>query len=665
MSLLSFTVTALLVACAPSGTVPGAKTTDTGGQEVDADADGYAAPDDCNDADPEVHPGATEACNGVDDDCDGGTDEQAADATLWYSDADGDGFGSGDPVASCERTSGYSASASGDCDDADASCWPGAAEACDELDNDCDGSIDEDLSVSTWHADGDGDGYGDPESRAEFCGARDGWGLDATDCDDTNDSVNPGVTEVCGNGVDDDCDADATECRLAGSSPIAAARVELTGVTNSGTAGSSVSGGGDVTGDGIPDLIIGGPEEDAGGSKNGAAFLVAGPAASGSLGAAAASFHGEGDNQWAGWSVSVAGDVNADGMADLLIGAYREPTTGYNAGAAYLISGGGWAGDYDVGDAATSKLLGEAANDNFGYWVSGIGDANADGFDDVAVGAVQESTGAYEAGAVYLFHGPLAGTLSAGSADTKWLGEAAYDYAGLSLAGQGDVDGDGVEDMVVGTYAESSAGPQYGAAYVVDGGTTGILSLSSATAKLTGESPGARAGYAVALLDNDADGYADVIVGAPYEDRGGSLAGAVYVVSGPVVGTVNLAAADAILVGATSCDQAGFAVARAGDLDADGVDDLLVGAPCDPTGGDCAGSVYVVHGPSAGVAVLDGVAARRYGGGPMFWAGWSVSGAGDLDADGYDDFITGVPMANFGTEAVSLGAAYVVAGSGP
>ncbi|MFN0275317.1 MAG: MopE-related protein [Chitinophagales bacterium] len=231
---------------------------------LDADGDGYGDPGvdtlvcpviappgyvgnnlDCNDADAAINPVATEVCNDIDDDCDGLTDDAdpgIVGQSTWYVDADGDGFGDVNDltgVLACDQPSGYSADNS-DCDDSDAAVNPSATEICNEIDDNCDGNIDEGVQ-STFYADVDGDGFGDATSTTLACSAPSGYVSDNTDCDDAqllyadgdgdtygagspvacgvadntdcNDAdatVNPAATEVC-NGVDDNCDGNIDE----------------------------------------------------------------------------------------------------------------------------------------------------------------------------------------------------------------------------------------------------------------------------------------------------------------------------------------------------------------------------------------------------------------------------------------------------------------------
>ena len=174
---------------------------------------GYASADgDCDDADGEVHPAAAETCDGVDQDCDGPTDEDAEDASTYFLDADGDGYGlTSSFTDACEAPSGYAAQGE-DCDDGDAATHPAAEETCDGTDNDCDGVTDEDdaADASTWYPDADRDGFGDATSSSAACAAPANHVSDASDCDDGDQRIFPGANETC-DGVDNDCDGQTDE----------------------------------------------------------------------------------------------------------------------------------------------------------------------------------------------------------------------------------------------------------------------------------------------------------------------------------------------------------------------------------------------------------------------------------------------------------------------
>ncbi len=188
---------------------------------ADRDGDGFGAVEagcatctDCDDDDATVHPDAAEVCNGIDDDCDGDVDSTAPDLMTFYIDRDADGFGDlGSPIDDCEAPQGY-VDNSADCDDTNGARKPGADETCNDLDDDCDGEVDEEPvdGVLNWF-DGDWDGFtvGEAVITCDYIGApyTDAWS-DPDDCDDANPDVNPEETETC-NGIDDDCDGDVDE----------------------------------------------------------------------------------------------------------------------------------------------------------------------------------------------------------------------------------------------------------------------------------------------------------------------------------------------------------------------------------------------------------------------------------------------------------------------
>jgi len=175
---------------------------------ADNDGDGWAACEECDDGDSAINPDADESCDGVDNDCDGVVDEdEAVDASTWYFDADGDGYGnSRASTTACSVPAGY-VSNSDDCDDVDADTYPGADEFCDGEDDDCDGDVDEDSAVdaATWYLDGDGDGYGVSTSTDVACDAPSDHVATVGDCDDADATISPGAAEIC-DLVDQDCD---------------------------------------------------------------------------------------------------------------------------------------------------------------------------------------------------------------------------------------------------------------------------------------------------------------------------------------------------------------------------------------------------------------------------------------------------------------------------
>ena len=183
---------------------------------ADADADGFPACEDCDDDSAATNDDAEELCDDTDNDCDGDIDENATDAPTWYGDADGDGYGGSQfTLVSCDMQEGYVAT-SDDCDDVDAATYPGAAETCDLADNDCDGTVDEGVE-STWYADGDQDGYGDATQPSSACSAPAGYVSNGDDCNDASASTSPAGLEVC-DGADNNCDGQTDEAGALGES---------------------------------------------------------------------------------------------------------------------------------------------------------------------------------------------------------------------------------------------------------------------------------------------------------------------------------------------------------------------------------------------------------------------------------------------------------------
>ena len=503
---------------------------------------------------------------------------------------------------------------------------------------------------------------GDDDDTGAVDADGDGWD-ETVDCDDHDPNVHPGHAEVCNDGLDNDCDGTPNACGLSGTYGLTSSDVYIVGDDLHGQAGGAVSGAGDMNGDGYEDLIIGAYLEDAGYfTDSGAAYLLDGPLNGGiDVAVSAVRLAGETDDNWAGFAVSGGGDVDADGFDDVLVGAVLREDAGVTGGAAYLVLGPVF-GDMNL-YSSDAKFTGEGDGDWAGAALDCRGDADGDGTDDVLVGAPLESSGGDHAGAAYLLYGPQYGTVPLGNADAKLTGMAADDWTGGALAFAGDMDGDGDDEVLLGAVGVDYPGADAGAVYLFEGPVTGAIDVSSADAVFTGQAAHDNAGSAVgAAGDVNGDGWADILIGAYGESTGGADAGAVYLFHGPQGGFVDLGWAAAKLVGEAAGDLVGVSVDTAGDVNGDGVDDLLLGASGEDTEATDAGAAYVLYGPVSGSFDLSLADVKITGWGAFDGAGHSVSWCGDPNGDGYDDVFLGGPLADIG--GLDAGAAYILNGEG-
>jgi hypothetical protein len=418
--------------------------------------------------------------------------------------------------------------------------------------------------------------------------------------------------------------------------------VILTGAAASDYFGRSVSSAGDVNGDGYGDVIVGAYRNDASGTDAGGAYIYFGGASTDNTpdvtltGAAAGDFFGI--------SVSSAGDVNGDGYGDVIVGAYANDAGGSNAGRAYIYFGGA-----SIDNTPEVTLTGAAAGDVFGVSVSSAGDVNGDGYSDVIVGAYANDAGGTDAGRAYIYFG---GVSMDDTPEVTLTGTAAGDLFGISVSNAGDVNGDGYSDVIVGAYTNDAGGTDAGRAYIYFGGVS-IDNTPDVT--LTGTAAGDYFGYSVSSAgDVNGDGYSDVIVGAYYNDAGGTDAGRAYFYCNSLTGSD---IADEFFTGAAAGDYFGTSVASAGDVNGDGYTDVIVGANGNDAGGTDAGRAYIFFGRASmdntPDVTLTGAAADD-----LF--GNSVSSAGDVNGDGYADVIVGAYFNDAG--GTNAGRAYIFFG---
>ncbi len=479
--------------------------------------------------------------------------------------------------------------------------------------------------------------------------------------------------------------------------------LRLDGATQADASGVSVSGAGDVNGDGFGDVIVGainaGPNVDSSGSS----YVVFGKATGFDAQMDLSSLNGsngfrlDGENEIdnSGSSVSSAGDVNGDGFDDVIVGASGADPNGDYSGSSYVVLGkaSGFGAHIDLSSLDGKngfRLDGEHLFDYSGVSVSSAGDINGDGFDDVIVGASRLND-PYDSfyGSSYVVLGKASGFgahIDLSSLDGKngfrLDGEHRGDNSGFSVSGAGDINGDGFDDVIVGASSSDSGGSKSGSSYVVLGKASGFgahIDLSSLDGKngfrLDGEHAFDYSGFSVSGADDiNGDGFDDVIVGAFGSDSDGNASGSSYVVLGKATGfdaDMNLSSLDGKngfrLDGESVDDASGISVSRAGDFNGDGFGDVIVGASGADSNGDYSGSSYVVFGKASGfdahmdLSSLDGKNGFRLDGGHSFdFSGYSVSSAGDVNGDGFDDLIVGAFGVN--SNGYDSGSSYIIFG---
>ena len=643
--------------------------------KIDSDGDGATNDIDCNDARADIYPGAEELCDGDDNDCDGEIDEGLA--VTVHPDDDGDGYGDPERAQTdCDPDPSFIADGT-DCDDARAEVHPGAEEVCDTLDNDCDGAVDEGLTT-TWYPDADGDGFASADGAEEFCeppGA--GWQSEPGDCDDADPLIFPGAAEVCDDGIDQDCDDADTRCRIYGDLALDSdSDVAITGRQTGDEAGYALAITDDVDQDGTPELLIGAPSATCGGRDSGCAWLSQlDPGAVGvvpltdtaGLGFVNRIIPQSVPGSDYGSVVASLGDLDQDGYAEFAVAGPMAFTTQLEGGVVDVFNGALVEGSSLDWSTMAIRIDPSTRYRRLASSLSATGDLSGDGYGDLLMAttaSILVNNG--NEGAIYILHacpegmggcidGDLDGDVDVAAA---WGGRLAYATAadgvlvgdldaraGAATAAGFDFNGDGGLDIGVGAPGAGAGGEVY-----LLTSYPFVSSTLSNAAELTlgGEATGDEVGAAlIAPGDLDQDGYDDLVIGAPGRDGG---AGAAYVVLGrsdtdlSIIGrSMSLADADVLLTGDAAGDAFGASLSSGGDLNGDTFVELMVGAPgADPGSVLDAGSVRIFEGPpmtGSGMPVFANLDGIQEGGA----VGASLAGGADLSADGADDLVIGAP----------------------
>lgn len=415
-----------------------------------------------------------------------------------------------------------------------------------------------------------------------------------------------------------------------------------------GHLGFDVSGAGDINGDGFSDVVVGAPYWNGGLNDEGKFFVYFGSPSGLQVGSSQSIESNQLDAEF-GTSVSAAGDVNGDGFSDVIIGSYLYDNGSVDEGAAFIYLGSGSGLQFPAVDTLENNQAGAW----FGFDVANAGDVNGDGFADVGVSATLYSNGESQEGAIYVFEGTAAGVQP--TASLQYESNLAGARLGNRVSTCGDFNGDGYADFMASSIRYTNPSPNEGAIMIFEGSPGGLSPVPTRIIESNQNSANMGSGIACAG-DVNGDGISDITCGIFLFDSPDVNEGAVWVYHGGLDG---LSSAPSLLESNQDGARMGQSVARAGDVNGDGFDDIIVGVDLydNPTFNQ--GAAFVYYGSANGFSLTPDAILQGTVGNARFGA--SVDGAGDVNGDGYSDVIVGSP--SFTGGQVGEGAVFIFHGS--
>ena len=467
----------------------------------------------------------------------------------------------------------------------------------------------------TWYRDADGDYYGDEGDTVEGCDAPQGYVDQGEDCDDSDATVSPAATESCADDLDNDCDGVAASCGHEGASGVSDRAAATLLSTHSGAGfGASLSYA-DLDGSHPPQVVVGAPGEDT-------LYAFDLPLLEQQIDEDAARVVKH-TSEGVGFGWAITGVRGATGMVASAVGDSRDHAEG---GAVYFFSTvpeGGIDTELADGVVTSSELY-----QHLGYDLVDLGDFTRDAVPDILIGSSATSSTSLVA-VVMADH---TGEVSVEEVSRTWEGEVG-DSAGSAVARAEDINGDGLNDALVGGW---SAGAKEGAAWLLLGPATSYSALEDADWMVEGTNTYQALGWSVAGLgDDDGDGYGEIAIASP---------GTLRVDIHRGTGDSKLVSLQAKITATTLESDFGHSLEAVGDVDGDRVPDLLVGAPgATPKGAD-SGSAYLFYGPFTGSIMAESDAPARFDGVGAGGRLGSAFGQGiDLDGDEGSELLLGAP----------------------